>query len=41
MDVRFEDQLEDAVNKGQTFWRIDICVNNASAIQLTNTFKPT
>ena len=39
-DVRFEDQLEDAVNKGaEHFGGIDICVNNASAIQLTNTLQ--
>ena len=39
-DVRFEDQLEDAVNKGADhFGGIDICVNNASAIQLTNTLQ--
>ena len=37
-DVRFEDQLEDAVNKGaEHFGGIDICVNNASAISLTPT----
>ena len=39
-DVRFEEQLEDAVNKGADhFGGIDICVNNASAIQLTNTLQ--
>ena len=39
-DVRFEDQLEEAVNKGADhFVGIDICVNNASAIQLTNTLQ--
>ena len=39
-DVRFEDQLEEAVNKGADhFGGIDICVNNASAIQLTNTLQ--
>ena len=39
-DVRFEDQLEDAVKKGaEHFGGIDICVNNASAIQLTNTLQ--
>ena len=39
-DVRFEDQLEEAVNKGaEHFGGIDICVNNASAIQLTNTLQ--
>ena len=39
-DVRFEDQLEEAVNKGADhFGGIDICVINASAIQLTNTLQ--
>jgi len=39
-DIRFEDQLEEAVNKGADhFGGIDICVNNASAIQLTNTLQ--
>ena len=38
--MRFEDQLEEAVNKGADhFGGIDICVNNASAIQLTNTLQ--
>lgn len=35
-DIRFEDQVEEAVAKTvQTFGGIDICVNNASAISLT------
>ena len=39
-DVRYEEQLEEAVNKGADhFGGIDICVNNASAIQLTNTLQ--
>jgi len=39
-DVRSEEQIEDAVNKGsEHFGGIDICVNNASAIQLTNTLQ--
>jgi citronellol/citronellal dehydrogenase len=34
-DVRFEDQIQAAVNKAvETFGGIDICVNNASAIHL-------
>lgn len=38
MDVRFEDQVQSAVEKAVAeFGGIDICVNNASAIQLTNT----
>jgi NAD(P)-dependent dehydrogenase (short-subunit alcohol dehydrogenase family) len=37
-DIRFEDQIEDAINKGvQAFGGIDILINNASAIALTNT----
>lgn len=37
-DIRYEDQIEDAVNKGvQVFGGIDILINNASAIALTNT----
>ncbi len=37
-DIRYEDQIEDAVNKGvQAFGGIDILINNASAISLTNT----
>ena len=39
-DVRYEEQLEEAVNKGADhFGGIDICINNASAIQLTNTLQ--
>ena len=39
-DVRYEDQLETAVKNGADhFGGIDICVNNASAIQLTNTLQ--
>ena len=39
-DVRFEDQLEEAVNKGADhFGGIDICVNNASAISPTPTLQ--
>ena len=38
VDIRFEDQVEAAVNKTiATFGRIDILVNNASAIHLTDT----
>lgn len=38
VDVRFEEQIHDAVNKAvETFGGIDILVNNASAIQLTGT----
>eukprot|EP00003_Mantamonas_plastica_P012467 TRINITY_DN2237_c1_g1_i1.p1 TRINITY_DN2237_c1_g1~~TRINITY_DN2237_c1_g1_i1.p1 ORF type:complete len:182 (+),score=42.55 TRINITY_DN2237_c1_g1_i1:30-548(+) len=37
-DIRFEDQIQDAVDKViDTFGGIDIVVNNASAIQLTGT----
>ena len=37
-DIRFEDQVQAAVDKTvETFGGIDICVNNASAISLTNT----
>src|SRR5688572_21785656 len=37
-DIRFEDQIAAAVAKTvETFGGIDICVNNASAITLTNT----
>ncbi len=37
-DIRFEDQVEAAVARTvETFGGIDICVNNASAIQLTGT----
>ena len=39
-DIRFEDQVADAVEKTvATFGGIDICVNNASAIQLTGTLQ--
>ena len=39
-DVRYEEQLETAVKNGADhFGGIDICVNNASAIQLTNTLQ--
>ena len=39
-DVRSEEQIEDVVNQGsEHFGGIDICVNNASAIQLTNTLQ--
>lgn len=38
MDVRFEEQVEAAVNRGvETFGGIDILINNASAINLTGT----
>jgi citronellol/citronellal dehydrogenase len=38
LDIRFEDQIEAAVAKTvQEFGGIDILINNASAIQLTNT----
>lgn len=38
MDIRFEDQIQFAVEKAaETFGGIDILVNNASAIQLTKT----
>ncbi|HTQ13899.1 MAG TPA: NAD(P)-dependent oxidoreductase [Rhizomicrobium sp.] len=37
-DIRFEDQVQAAVEQAAaTFGGIDICVNNASAIQLTGT----
>ena len=37
-DIRDEDNVRDAVNKAvDHFGGIDICINNASAIQLTNT----
>ncbi len=39
-DIRFEDQVADAVEKTVArFGGIDICVNNASAIQLTGTLQ--
>ncbi|MEQ1677041.1 MAG: NAD(P)-dependent oxidoreductase [Chitinophagaceae bacterium] len=37
-DIRFEDQVQNVVNKAvETFGGIDILINNASAISLTNT----
>ncbi len=40
VDVRFEDQIQAAVDKGvETFGGIDILVNNASAISLTGTLQ--
>ena len=37
-DIRFEEQVESAVNEAvEKFGGIDICVNNASAIHLTDT----
>ena len=39
-DIRDEENVRDAVNKGlDRFGGIDICVNNASAIQLTGTLQ--
>ena len=39
-DIRDEENVRDAVNKGiEHFGGIDICVNNASAIQLTGTLQ--
>ena len=39
-DIRDEENVRDAVNKGlDHFGAIDICVNNASAIQLTGTLQ--
>lgn len=39
-DIRFEDQVIAAVEKTiETFGRIDICVNNASAISITPTLQ--
>jgi citronellol/citronellal dehydrogenase len=39
-DIRFEDQVAAAVAKTvETFGGIDVCVNNASAIQLTGTLE--
>ncbi|MDC3180465.1 SDR family NAD(P)-dependent oxidoreductase, partial [bacterium] len=36
-DIRNEDNVRDAINKSvEHFGGIDICINNASAIQLTN-----
>lgn len=38
VDIRFEEQIQEAVEKTvQTFGGIDILINNASAISLTNT----
>lgn len=40
VDIRFEDQVEQAVAKAvETFGGVDILVNNASAIQLTGTLQ--
>ena len=40
VDVREEGQVLSAVEEGvKKFGGIDICVNNASAIQLTNTLQ--
>lgn len=37
-DIRFEEQVDAAIKKTvETFGGIDICINNASAISLTNT----
>ena len=39
-DIRNEEQVRQAVNSGvEEFGGIDICINNASAIQLTNTLQ--
>ena len=39
-DIRFEEQVQDAVSRCVSrFGGIDICVNNASAIQLTGTLQ--
>jgi citronellol/citronellal dehydrogenase len=39
-DIRFEEQVQDAVEKTVAkFGGIDICINNASAIQLTGTLQ--
>jgi len=41
-DIRFEDQVREAVEKTvETFGGIDMCINNASAIQLTGTEETT
>ena len=41
-DIRFEDQVQAAVQKTvETFGGLDICVNNASAINLTGTLETT
>jgi citronellol/citronellal dehydrogenase len=40
VDIRFEDQVQAAVDKAvETFGGIDILINNASAIQLTDTLS--
>jgi citronellol/citronellal dehydrogenase len=40
VDIRFEEQVQDAVKKTvEAFGGIDICVNNASAISLTDTLS--
>ncbi|KAM9979916.1 hypothetical protein ACTFIZ_006160 [Dictyostelium cf. discoideum] len=40
VDIRFEDQIEDAVKKAvEKFGGIDILINNASAISLTGTLE--
>ena len=42
VDIRFEDQIQEAVQKAvNTFGGIDILVNNASAISLTGTLDTT
>ena len=39
-DIRFEDQVQDAVDQAvKQFGGIDICINNASAISLTPTLQ--
>ena len=39
-DIRFEENVKEAVDKGlKEFGCIDICINNASAIQLTGTLQ--
>ena len=39
-DIRFEEQVQDAVNQAvKEFGGIDICINNASAISLTPTLQ--
>lgn len=39
-DIRDEEQVRQAINSGvEEFGGIDICINNASAIQLTNTLQ--
>ena len=39
-DIRFEEQVQEAVAKAvATFGGIDVCINNASAIQLTGTLE--